>query len=170
MRSISCVVTTVLPTATLLPPLRPVLQQVVHRDAQVVIGGHEAGVRRDAVAVMVGVAGEGDVEAVLEGEQRLHRIRRGRVHADPPVPVARHEPERRIDRIVGDGEVEPVVLGDARPVMHAGAAQRVDAHAHAGAADDLQIQHRTQVRDVVAEEVMAVRGRCGQRLPQAERA
>ena len=120
--------------------------------------------RRDAVAIVVRVTGESDIEAVLERDERLHRIRGGRVHADPSVPVAGHEAERGIHRIIGDGELEPVVLRDARPIMHTRAPQRVDAHAQPGAADDLEVKYRPEVRHIVAEEIVAVGGRCGQRL------
>ena len=62
-------------------PARPVLEQIVDRDGQIVIRRHQAGARRDdAVAIVVGVAGEGDVEAVLHADQALHRVRR---RADP---------------------------------------------------------------------------------------
>ena len=73
-------------------------EQVVDRDRQVVVGRQQAGAAGDdAVAVVVGVAGEGDVEAVLEADQPLHRVGRRRIHADPAVPVERHEAEGRID-------------------------------------------------------------------------
>ncbi len=38
-----------------------------------------------------------------------------------------------------DGQVQPVALGDPGPVVDAGAAQRIDAEAELGAADDLQV-------------------------------
>jgi len=37
--------------------------------------GHQAGAfRDDPMAVMVGVAGEGDVEAILQADKALHRV------------------------------------------------------------------------------------------------
>ena len=65
----------------------------------------------------------------FRSDQPLHRVRRRRIHADAAVPVERHEAEGRIDLVADDRQVEPVALGDARPVVHAGAAQRIDAHA-----------------------------------------
>ena len=55
-------------------------------------------------------------------------------------------------------EVEPVALGDPRPVMHAGAAQRIHAHANAGDADGIEIDHAAQVADVGVEKIVLARG------------
>ena len=56
--------------------------------AEVMVGRHQTcAPGDDAVTVVVGIAGERDVEAVLESDQPLHRVRRGRVHADLAVPV-----------------------------------------------------------------------------------
>ena len=118
--------------------------------------------------VVIGVAGEGDVEAVLDVEQALHRVRRRRVHADPAVPVGGHEAEGLVDLLADDGEVEPVVLGDARPVVHAGAAERVDAHLHLGIADRGEVDDVAEVGDVGAEVVVPVRRRRAQRLRRAD--
>src|SRR3546814_2656583 len=101
---------------------------------------------------MIGVAGEGDVEAVLHSDQPLHRMRRGRVHADLPVPVQGHEGKRRVDLVADHVEIERIAFGNARPVVHAGAAERIDAHAHAGAADQVEVEHVAQVFDVRSEE------------------
>src|ERR1019366_1614953 len=104
--------------------------------------------RHDAVAVVVGVAGECDVVAVLQIDQPLHRVCRGRVHADAAVPVQAHEGEGRIDLLADNGEVEPVTLDDPRPVVHAGAAQRIDAQVNAGAADRIYIDNVAEVAHV----------------------
>ena len=58
--------------------------------AQVVIRRQQArAARDDAMPVVIGVAGEGDVEAVLQADQALHGVRRGGIHADLAVPVER---------------------------------------------------------------------------------
>ena len=114
---------------------------------QVVDGHREIVIRReqsrapgdDPVPVVVGVARESDVEAILHSDQRLHRIGRGWVHADATVPIDGHEPERRIDLVVDDVEVQAVALGDRCPVVHAGAAERIDAHADARAAEHVHV-------------------------------
>jgi hypothetical protein len=67
---------------------------------------------------------------LLHADQALHRVRRGGIHADLAVPVERHEAKGRIDLLADDVEVQPILLGDPRPVMHAGAAQRIDAEAN----------------------------------------
>jgi hypothetical protein len=56
--------------------VRPVREQVVDRGRQVSVRREQAACGGDdAVPVVVGVAGEGDVEAVLDREQPLHRVR-----------------------------------------------------------------------------------------------
>src|SRR3546814_3550535 len=62
---------------------RSVAEQVVDHRRHVVVRRQQAGLGHDAVAVVVGVAGKSDVEAILHPDQSLHRMRRGRVHADP---------------------------------------------------------------------------------------
>ena len=104
----------------------------------------------------------------LMREQPLHRVRRRRVHADLAVPVERHEAEGRVDLLADDGEVDAVALGDARPVVHAGAAERIDAHPHArarGSASKSITLPRSA--DVGVEVVVAVRRRRAQRLRHA---
>ena len=97
--------------------------QVVDCYCQIVIRREQSSVAGDdPVSVVVGVACKRDVEAILHSDQRLHRIGRGRVHADTAVPIDGHETERRIDRVVDDVEVQAVVFGDRCPVVHAGAA------------------------------------------------
>ena len=92
--------------------------------------------------------------AVRWRDQRGHRVRRRAVHPDLAVPVEGHEPPGRVDQRVDHGQVEPVPLGDLAPVVHAGPAQRVGADPHARRADRVDVEHRGQVVDVGAEEVV----------------
>ena len=136
------------------------LEQVENGDGKVVIGRQQPRAPGDdAVPVMVGVAGEGDVESVLQADQPLHRIGRGRIHADLAVPIHGHEAEGGIDHLVDDGQVQPVALGDRPPVMDAGAAERIDAQAELRAADDVHVDHVAEVGDVGVEVIVPVRGR-----------
>ena len=106
---------------------------------------------------MVGVAGEGDLESILQADQALHRIGRGRVHADLAVPIHRHETEGRIDGLVDDREVQPVALGDRPPVVDAGAAERIHAQADLRAANRVHVDHIAEIADVGIEIVVPVR-------------
>ena len=136
------------------------LEQVVDGHREVVIRSEQPGLRGDdAVAIVIGVAG--DVETILDVEQALHRVRRRRVHADLSVPVEGHEAKGRIDRVAHHSQVDPVVLGDARPVVHAGAAERVDADSHLGIADDFEVDDVAEIADAGAEAGVAM----GRRRP-----
>ena len=129
------------------------------------VRGQEAGAfRDDTVAVMVGVAGETDVEAIPQGDEPLHGVRRRRIHADLPVPIDAHEAEGGIDLAADDRQVEPIALGDRAPVVYAGAAERVDTEVQAAAADRLEVDHVGKVADVGVEKIVAMRGGCPQRL------
>ena len=67
-------------------------------DGEVVVGVQQAGgAGDDAVAVVVGVAGPGDVEFVLVGDHAGHGVGAGAVHADAAVPVEGHEAEGGVD-------------------------------------------------------------------------
>ena len=80
--------TTVLPMAASARHCGRLLKQVVDRHREVVVRRQQAGAARDdAMAVVIGVAGEGDVEAILQADQALHGVRRRRIHADLAVPV-----------------------------------------------------------------------------------
>ena len=57
-------------------------------------------------------------------------------------------------------EFEAVALRNARPIMHAGAAERIDAHAYARGADRLHVDDISEILDVRADEVVLV-GRSG---------
>ena len=110
--------------------------------------------------VVVGVAGEGDVEAILETDQALHGVGRGRIHANLTVPIDRHEPEGRIDDFVHDREIQTIALGNRAPIVNAGATQRIHAHADVGAANRIHIEHIAEIVDICIEKIVAV-GRAG---------
>ena len=97
-------------------PLRPMGEQVMDGDGEIVIGRQQSRAPGDdPVPVVVGVARDRDVEAILQTDQPLHRVGRRRIHPDAPVPIHRHEPERRIDGLADDREVQAVALGDRAP-------------------------------------------------------
>ena len=114
--------------------------------------------------VMVGVAGESDVIFVLQPDQPSHRVGRGRVHANAAVPVQGHESESRIDLLAHHREVDPVAFGNPRPIVHAGAAQRIHPHANAGAADRIEIDHVAEVGGVGLEKIVCPGGARALRL------
>ena len=144
-------------------PVATSAEQVRDRHGQEMVRVHQPGARRDdPVPVGVGVVGEGDIEPVAQLDQPRHRVRRRRVHPDPAVPVAGHEPELRVDDLVGDRQVEAVAVADRRPVGDAGAAERVHAEPKPGAADGVHVDDRGEVVDVAAHEVVG--GRPGARL------
>ena len=106
------------------------------RVGEVVVGVHQPGIGGDeAVTVRVGVVARGDVMGGALRDEVGHRRGGGAVHPDLAVPVQRHEPPRRVDERVDDGEVEPVALTDRTPVVDRGPAERVGADADAGVAD-----------------------------------
>ena len=105
-------------------PARPVPEQVVDRHRQIMIGRQQAaGFGDDPMPVMIGVAGEGNVKAILDADQALHRVGRRRIHADPAVPIDRHEAEGRVDAVADHRQIDAVAFGDARPVVDPGAAR-----------------------------------------------
>lgn len=112
----------------------------------------------DAVAVVIGVAGPGDIEFVLQRDEAGHGIGRGAIHADFAVPIERHEAEGGIDEFVDDGEVETVVFGDARPVSDTSAAEGIDTEDKAGTFDGFHIDDGGEVIDVSGDEIIAVGG------------
>ena len=148
-RSIMLLDTTVLPTAAVAGQPGRLAKRYAIGDAQVVVRIHQPrAAADDAVAVGVGVAGEGDVEAVLQLDHARHGVGRRRVHADLAVPVDRHEAEGRVDRAVHHLEPQPVARGDGVPVGDAGAAERIDTEADRRAAHGVEIDHRAEVADV----------------------
>ena len=145
----------------ILPPAGTVLEQVVDRDREVMIRRQQPGASGDdAMAIVIGVAGEGHIEAVLQSDQAAHGVRRRRVHADPPVPIQGHEAEGGIDGLVDHSQVESVPLGDRPPVVDAGASQRIDAQLQPGRSNRLHVDDVRQVGHVGVEVVVPVgRGR-----------
>ena len=141
------------------------LEEVEDGDRKVVIGRQQARAPGDnPVPVMVGIAGEGDLELILQADQPLHRIGRGWVHADLAVPIDCHETEGRIDGLVDDREVQPVALGNRPPVVDAGAAERIDPQADLRAANGLHVDHIAEISNVGVEVVVPVRCGGAQRL------
>ena len=86
-------------------------------------------------------------------------MRRRAVHADTAVPVEGHEAPRRVDPRVDDREVEVVGLRDRRPVVDTRAAEWISPDAHARDPDRIDVDHRGQVVDIVAEVVVPMRRR-----------
>ena len=83
-----------LPDTDLGGPLRPMREQVLDADGEVVVRVEQAGgAGDDAVAVVVGVGGEGYVVLFFVGDHGSHGVGAGAVHADLAVPVAGHEAE-----------------------------------------------------------------------------
>lgn len=148
-----------------LAPLWPVLEEVEDGDAQVVIGSKQAPTPRDdAVPVVVGITGEGQIKAVLHADQSLHRIGRGGVHADLPIPIHRHEPKGRIDGLVDHREVQPVALSNRLPVVDPGATERIHPQAELRAANGIHVDYMGEIRNVRIEIVVPVRRRGAQRF------
>ena len=118
----------------------------------------------DPVTIVVGVAGDGDVELVLEGDQSLHGVGRRRVHPDLAIPVHRHEAERLVYDVAHDRQIEMIALGNGRPVVDAGPAERVDAQVNTRAADRVHIDDVPEIAHVGVEIVVPVRRAGAQRL------
>ena len=118
----------------------------------------------DAVPVVVGVAGEGQVEAVLHADQSLHRVDRRRIHPDAAVPIHRHEPEGLIHHVAHDRQIEAIAFRNGPPVVDAGPAEGVHAQAKARTADGVHVEDVPQIADVGVEIVVPVRRRGAQRL------
>ncbi len=69
-------------------------EEVLDADGEVVVGVEESGgAGDDAVAVVVGVGGEGYVVFFFVRNHGGHCVGAGAVHADAAVPVAGHEAE-----------------------------------------------------------------------------
>src|SRR5208283_4644654 len=140
-------------------PFRPMLEQVENCDRKVVVRIQQTGLARyDAVPIGVGIASEGDIEAILEADQALHRVGRGWVHANLAVPIDRHEAERRIDDIVHDRKIQSIALGNRTPIVNFGATKRIHAHFQIRAANRIHVEHAAEIAYVRIEIVMAVSG------------
>ncbi len=68
--------------------------------------------------------------------------------------VEGHEAEGRVHPGVDHGEVKTVVRGDARPVGHGRAAERIDADGKTGVAHRVHVDHGIEVGDVRPDEVL----------------
>ncbi len=137
---------------------------MLDRHAEVMIRRHQShAARDDAVPVMIGVAGKCDVEPLLQPHESLHRVGGRGIHADAAVPVQSHEAERGIDFVTDDREVQPVALGDRRPVVHPGAPERIYAQSQTGAADGVHVDHVPEIAHVGVQIVMTMCRRGAQR-------
>ncbi len=140
-------------------------EEVLDADGEVVVGVEEAGgAGDDAVAVVVGVGGPGDVVFVFVGDHAGHGVGAGAVHADAAVPVEGHEAEGGVDvglRICNDGSV---LFGDAGPVVDAGSAEGIDGEFEGGVAEDVEVDDVGEVVDVGGDVVVAVGGGGGEGL------
>lgn len=117
----------------------------------------------DAVPIMVSIASEGNVVAILQIDQALHGVAGRRVHANFAVPIDCHEAEGWIDNVVHHREIKPVVVRNCTPVVNSGAAKRIDSHADIRAAYDVYIDYVVKIVHVSVEKVMLVRRRGAQR-------
>ncbi len=144
-------------------------EEVLDADGEVVVGVQQAGgAGDDAVAVVVGVAGPGDVVEVLVLDHAGHGEGRGAVHADFAVPVEGHEAEGGIDVGVEEGDVELVCVDDARPVGDAGSAERIDGELEGGAGERREVDDVGEVGDVGGDVVVALGGGRGEGLGVTE--
>ena len=113
------------------------------------VGVHQPRNRGDnTVPIRVGVISESDAIAVLEADEPGHRVGAGAVHADGTVMIDCHEREGRIDLRIDDRNVQPIDLVDRFPVMHRGAAKRVDGELESGGANGVHVDDIPQVVDV----------------------
>ena len=79
------------------------LKKIINSNGQIVIGRQQTrAAADDAVAIMVGVARERNVELILAVNQTLHGVLRRGIHSYLPVPIERHERKRRINRFADD--------------------------------------------------------------------
>ena len=137
----------------------------MNADGQVVIRGQQTGaLGDDAVTVVVGIGGDGDVEFILEADEPLHGVRRRGIHADSAVPVDGHESECGIDRFIDDGQIQAVPFGDHRPIINTRAAERVDTERNLCVADRFQVDDAFEIVDIRVQVVVPVGRGAAQRL------
>src|SRR5580700_9095717 len=84
-----------------------------------------AGFGHDAVAVMISIAGERNIEFIFQCDESLHRVRRGRIHANLSIPIDAHKTKCGIYGFVDDRQIESILLGDARPIIDACSPERI---------------------------------------------
>jgi hypothetical protein len=132
-------------------------KQIEDGRGEIVVGVHQPGASDDSVPVRVGIVAERDIEPILEPDQPGHREPRRAVHADPAVPIDRHERERRIELLIHDLDPQPVPLGDRVPEGEARAPERVDADAEACAANGTDVDDRGEIAHVRPDVVVSMR-------------
>lgn len=139
----------------ILAPQGSMREEVIDGYGEVVVGVEESGgAGDDAVAVVIGVVAEGDVEFILKADEACHGVWGRAVHADLAVLVDTHEAESLVGMVVDDSEFELVFFGDARPEGEAGAAEGVGADIDAGLADGLHVEDVFEVVDIGGDVVM----------------
>src|SRR6476646_8449620 len=106
--------------------------------------------------VVVCIVAEGDIEAILEGNEVRHRIGRRTVHTNLPVPIERHEPEGRIDVGIDDLNVQTIPFCQWLPVGHTGPAERIDAELQLSRLNHVYIDDLREITKVGAEVIMPV--------------
>ena len=127
------------------------------------VGGQQSGAFGDnAVAVMIRVAGEGEVKLILHPDQSLHGISGGWVHPYLTIPIHGHKPEGGINHFVDYGEIQTISLGDSRPIMDAGTAQRINPQPELRMADEIHVNNAAKIGDVGTKVVATPRGRGAQ--------
>jgi len=118
--------------------------------------------RDDPMTVMIRVAGESDVEFILQTNQTLHRIGRRGIHADLAVPIHRHETESGINGLVGDRKVQPIAISNRLPVVDTSPTEGIDTQADLRLAYCVHIDYMSQLVNVGVEIIVAVCCRCMQ--------
>ena len=110
------------------------------------------------MAVRIGIVAERDGVGVLQADKAGHRINTGAVHANLAIVIDRHEGEGRIDGLVHHGQIQLVRRRDALPVIHTGAAERIDAQLQPGRLDRVHVDDRVQVVHIGLDEILLVGG------------
>ena len=132
-------------------------EQVANRHCEVVIRVHQPPRRRDdAVSVRIRIIAERESVFVLQADELGHRIGARAVHPDFAVVVDGHEREARIDGRIYHADVEPIVLGNARPIGDARSAQGIGTQAQFCPANRLDIDHVLQIGHVRRREILLV--------------
>ena len=160
MRSIKLLVTTVLPIPASARPSAAVREEIGDRDGQEVVGIEKTPAPADdAVAIVIGVAGPSHIEPILESNQSLHRVRRGAVHSNLPIPIDGHEAERGIDHVAHHGERYAVAFRDLAPILHPGPSEGIHRQAERRAPQNVEVHDVAEVSDVGLQVLVTVRCR-----------
>src|SRR5487761_7605 len=112
--------------------------------------------RHDAVAVVIGITGEGNVELILEADQPRHGVRRRTVHADFTIPVESHETKGGINGGIYDSKRKAITLADAAPISQSRTAQRINSNFEICGADGLYINNGAEIIHVPGHVIMAM--------------